>query len=309
MTGSASTRTARSSRFGWTTRPTRRRRTSTSAPGRRPTGRPSASRSNINPTAPTTFGDQWGQGKLMTTTAWEIGDNSPYIYAGWVVPVANSWWAPLTGQGYALRLADPSRCDQTEGHQPVEAAAAVHAGVRRHAAGQDVRQLQNTYDAGRLEPDPMKRTQALWEIFKVHIDEGPFMYGIVANWPGHGAACTRTSATSPPATNSLSAAGPTRGSSRRLRSTTRRPTTGTTRISTPPDVLRPGRARRICGGPVRRRPDRVTCPRRVVTDRVRTITHGWRVAGQRVACTEAALTPARVASATRRLGRRRRRTP
>ena len=114
---------------------------------------------NINPTAPTTFGDQWGRGQLMTTTAWEIGDNSPYIYAGWVVPVANSWWAPLTGPGLHPADLRPLVPHEAEGHQPVEADAAVPDGVRRYAAGQDVRRpaehlRRGSHRAGPDEADP-----------------------------------------------------------------------------------------------------------------------------------------------------------
>ena len=140
-------------------------------------------KTNMNPTAPTTFGDRWGQGKLMTQAAWGIGDNQPYIYAGWVVPVANSWWAPLTGQGYALRIADPTAAEKQKDISPWKRQPPFATVEDGFPLGKTWAKLQDIYDAGRVEPDAMKRTQALWEIFKVHIDQGPFMLGISANWP------------------------------------------------------------------------------------------------------------------------------
>ncbi|HEY8789937.1 MAG TPA: ABC transporter substrate-binding protein [Actinopolymorphaceae bacterium] len=141
-------------------------------------------KTEINPTAPTTFGARWGQGLLMTTTAWEIGDNSPYIYAGWVVPVANSWWAPLTGQGYVQRIAAPGSLTKQKSISPWKRQPPFLMESDGMPLAKTFAKLQNIYDAGRIEPDAMKRIKALWDIFKIHIDEGPFMYGIVANWPG-----------------------------------------------------------------------------------------------------------------------------
>jgi peptide/nickel transport system substrate-binding protein len=140
-------------------------------------------KTNMNPTAPATFADRWGRGQLMAYASWGIGDNQPYIYAGWVVPVANSWWAPLTGQGYALRIADPTAAAKQKDISPWKRQPPFATVDDGFPLGKTWAKLQDIYDAGRIEPDAMKRTQALWEIFKVHVDEGPFMLGISANWP------------------------------------------------------------------------------------------------------------------------------
>ncbi len=137
----------------------------------------------MNPLAPTTFSDKWGQGQLTTTADWGIGDCSPYIYAGWIVPVANSWWAPLTGQGYALRLADPGAAVKQKATSPWKRTPPFATVDDGFPLGKTWAKVQDIYDAGRVEPDELKRTKALWDIYKVHIDEGPFMYGIVANFP------------------------------------------------------------------------------------------------------------------------------
>ena len=137
----------------------------------------------MNPTAPTTFGDRWGVGQLMTQAAWGIGDNQPYIYGGWVVPVQRDHWAPLTGQGYQQRLADPGSLTRQKDVAPWKRKPPFAMESDGLPMGKTFAKLQDIYDRGRIEPDPMKRMQALWDIFRIHIDEGPFMYGIVANAP------------------------------------------------------------------------------------------------------------------------------
>jgi peptide/nickel transport system substrate-binding protein len=140
-------------------------------------------KTNMNPTAPTTFGARWWRGELMTQTAWEVGDNMPYIYGGWVVPVSHEHWAPLTGQGYTQRIADPASLTKQKAISPWKRQPPFLMESDGMPMAKTFAKLQNIYDAGRIEPDAVKRTKALWDIFKIHIDEGPFLYGVVANWP------------------------------------------------------------------------------------------------------------------------------
>jgi peptide/nickel transport system substrate-binding protein len=46
-----------------------------------------------------------------------------------------------------------------------------------------VKKLWDLYNEAKVEPDEMKRTQLVWEIFKIHISDGPFIMGCVANYP------------------------------------------------------------------------------------------------------------------------------
>jgi peptide/nickel transport system substrate-binding protein len=49
--------------------------------------------------------------------------------------------------------------------------------------GDPIDRLWKLYAQARVEPDRMKRIALMWEIQKIHIDDGPFFYGQVANYP------------------------------------------------------------------------------------------------------------------------------
>lgn len=130
-----------------------------------------------NPIPPQSYDDQWKTGKLMTRTNWEVGDGHPLIYAGWVVPVQYSHWAPLHGQWYQQRGTGTNEkeleLDPWERHPPR---------MEPESDG-PIKKLWDLYDAAKVEPDEMKRHGLVWDIFKTHISDGPFFMGCVANYP------------------------------------------------------------------------------------------------------------------------------
>jgi peptide/nickel transport system substrate-binding protein len=133
----------------------------------------------LTPVPPEAFGEVWGRGELMTTTAWEVGDCSPLIYPGWVVPVETGHWAPLHGQAFIQQTADPKKMKQQEKVSPWKRTPPWILPDK----GDPIERLWDLYAQARVEPDQMKRIALLWEIEKIHIDEGPFFYGVVANYP------------------------------------------------------------------------------------------------------------------------------
>jgi peptide/nickel transport system substrate-binding protein len=133
----------------------------------------------LTPVPPEAFGEVWGRGELMTTTAWEVGDCSPLIYPGWVVPVETGHWAPLHGQAFIQQTADPKKMKQQEKVSPWKRTPPWILPDK----GDPIDRLWELYAQARVEPDQMKRIALLWEIEKIHIDEGPFFYGVVANYP------------------------------------------------------------------------------------------------------------------------------
>jgi len=46
-----------------------------------------------------------------------------------------------------------------------------------------IAKLWAIYDKSKVEPDQMKRTQMVWDMIKIHISDGPFFSGTVANPP------------------------------------------------------------------------------------------------------------------------------
>jgi peptide/nickel transport system substrate-binding protein len=133
----------------------------------------------MNPIPPEAFGPRWGRGELMTTTAWEVGDNHPLVYPGWVIPVEPAHWAPLHGQAFILQTGDPKKLEQQADTSPWERTPPWMLPEE----GDPIDQLWKLYAQARVEPDQMKRIALLWEIQKIHIEHGPFFYGIVANYP------------------------------------------------------------------------------------------------------------------------------
>ncbi|GAA5030695.1 ABC transporter substrate-binding protein [Actinopolymorpha pittospori] len=133
----------------------------------------------INPVPPEGFGDRWGRGELMTTTAWEVGDNSPLVYPGWVIPVETAHWAPLHGQAYQLQTGDPNKLKQQLNVSPWKRTPPWVLPEK----DDPIDQLWKLYAQARVEPDNMKRIELMWQVQKIHIDHGPFFYGIVADYP------------------------------------------------------------------------------------------------------------------------------
>lgn len=133
----------------------------------------------MNPISPDAFGDRWGRGQGMTRADWEIGDCSPMIYAGWVVPVQNAHWAPLHGEAWTLQISDPKTLKEQKDLSPWKR----NPPWVMPDEGSPIDRLWKLYNKARVEPDQMKRIHLFWQIYKIHVDDGPFMTGMVANYP------------------------------------------------------------------------------------------------------------------------------
>src|SRR5690606_28420232 len=46
-----------------------------------------------------------------------------------------------------------------------------------------IKKLWEIYDQSKVEPDELKRQQLVWDMIKIHISDGPFFMGSVANYP------------------------------------------------------------------------------------------------------------------------------
>ncbi len=132
-----------------------------------------------NPITSVTFDTKWQGGQLMTNTDWEVGDNAPLIYPGWVIPVEPAHWAPLEGQWWTLKGTGSNQKELDvspwKRHPP-------RMGPPDKEFFPVVQKLWNLYNKARLETDEMKRTAYLWEVFKIHMNDGPMFIGEVANW-------------------------------------------------------------------------------------------------------------------------------
>ena len=131
-----------------------------------------------NPIAPQAFDDQWNSGKLIAHSNWEVANvGISLIQPFWLIPVEATRWAPLEGQWYS-GLGTGSNDEETDVDP-----------WKRHPPRMDaekdgpIAKLWDLYNRARVEPDRMKQIELVWEIEKLHISDGPFFMGCVANFP------------------------------------------------------------------------------------------------------------------------------
>ncbi len=132
----------------------------------------------INPVPPVGYDDVWKQGKYMAHSNWEASDGPNHLLnPTWLVPLEFSRWAPLQGSMY-----------NTKG-TPAYTSERDLDPYKRHPPrvmpdkGGPIEKLWAIYDKSKAEPDAVKRQALVFEIIKVHISDGPFFQGTVANAP------------------------------------------------------------------------------------------------------------------------------
>jgi peptide/nickel transport system substrate-binding protein len=130
------------------------------------------------PIPPESYSDQWSAGQLMSHTNWEVSNGATCLISPmWLVPIESSRWAPLEGSYYSV-IGTPE--EHTEKNvNPWKR----HPPRLEPEAGGPIAALWKLYAKTKREPDVMKRTQLVWEMMKIHVKEGPFFMGCVADFP------------------------------------------------------------------------------------------------------------------------------
>lgn len=130
-----------------------------------------------NPVSPQSFPDQWSNGKLMAHTNWEASIvNTILLDPLWMVPVDDRGWAPLEGKYYSLSGTKKAK----KGLNHSDPWKSKPPRLKPEADG-PVAKMVDFMEKAKVEPDDMKRKKTLWEIIKIHIKDGPFFTGYVAN--------------------------------------------------------------------------------------------------------------------------------
>ncbi|HLT61009.1 MAG TPA: ABC transporter substrate-binding protein [Microlunatus sp.] len=131
-----------------------------------------------NPIPPQSFDDRWKTGTLMGHTNWEVGDGPNHlVYPQWLVPLEYTRWAPLEGQWY--QLLGTGKNDEEKDLDPWKR----HPPRMEPEPDGPIKKLWEIYDQSKVEPDELKRQQLVWDMIKIHISDGPFFMGSVANYP------------------------------------------------------------------------------------------------------------------------------
>lgn len=109
---------------------------------------------------------------------WGIGDGPNFlVFPNWVVWVDNDRTAPLYGAWYKVIGTDKEGTELDK--DPLDRVPPRE----EPPAGDPAWRLWEIYDAARVEPDDAKRLALTQDIIRVHIEEGPFFIGTVANAP------------------------------------------------------------------------------------------------------------------------------
>ncbi|MDP9350792.1 MAG: ABC transporter substrate-binding protein [Chloroflexota bacterium] len=133
---------------------------------------------HMNPVPPDGYEDRWAVGKIMTNTNWETGDGPNHlVYPQWLVPMERSRWAPLQGEFYNVRGTPKEK--QELNKDPYKRTPPRMA----PEPGGPVDRLWKLYDQSKVEPDAMKRHRLVWDMIKIHIEDGPYLMGVCANTP------------------------------------------------------------------------------------------------------------------------------
>ncbi|QDP96694.1 ABC transporter substrate-binding protein [Microlunatus elymi] len=133
---------------------------------------------SMNPIPPQTYDDQWKSGKLMAHSNWEVGDGPNHlVYPQWLVPLEYTRWAPLEGQWY--QQIGTSTNEKELSLSPWKR----HPPRMKPDPNGPIQKMWDIYNQTKVEPDEMKRHQLVWDLIKIHVSDGPFFQGTVANYP------------------------------------------------------------------------------------------------------------------------------
>lgn len=124
--------------------------------------------------------DAYQSGTYMSNADWGIGDGPNHlVYPQWLVPLEPSRWSALHGKGYELR---GTESDGTEKDVDPWERKPPRIYADDKAFSPTVGKLWEIYDKSKVEPDVLKRHQLVWDMIKIHVTDGPFVQGSVANF-------------------------------------------------------------------------------------------------------------------------------
>jgi peptide/nickel transport system substrate-binding protein len=125
--------------------------------------------------------EKWRAGEIPMKTTWEVGDGPNHlVFPSWLVADETERWAPLHGRGYTLR-GTASEKEELDKNPWDRNPPRITPSDSDYMPA--IKKLHDLFDKSKVEPDAMKRHQLVWDMIKVHIEEGPFFTGTIANPP------------------------------------------------------------------------------------------------------------------------------
>lgn len=136
----------------------------------------------LNPMAPGDFDTEWQAGQGGFRYPWGVSDGPNHLlYPSWLVPNEPSRWSPLSGN--RLAHVGSNKEDTELDKSPWDRDPPRFASTERDLIGDAVWKLQEIYQVAIVEPDELKRHHMVWDMLNIHIEEGPFFIGTVADEP------------------------------------------------------------------------------------------------------------------------------
>jgi len=136
----------------------------------------------VNQVTPTAFGEEWFAGNLTFRTNWEVGDGPDHLlYPSWVVPNEPDRWAPLCGR--KLQFEGTEQENSEADASPWDRQPPRYNANDAAYKGSAIEKIHEIYRKAIIEPDEVKRAEFVWQMWDIHISDGPFFIGTVANYP------------------------------------------------------------------------------------------------------------------------------
>ena len=129
------------------------------------------------------YDTEWYAGQGSMHCQWEWADGPDFlVYPDPGTPVTHERWAPLCGELYR-HSGTPAEFTESD-LSPWDRNPPRFNKNDPEYAGTVYEELHTRYRAAIVEPDTLKRTQKTYDLWDIHIEQGPFFIGTVAN-EGH----------------------------------------------------------------------------------------------------------------------------
>jgi peptide/nickel transport system substrate-binding protein len=129
------------------------------------------------------YNTEWFAGQGSMHCQWEWADGPDFlVYPDPGTPTTHERWAPLCGTGFTY-FGTPQEFDEAD-KSPWDRNPPRFNKNDPEYAGTVYEKLHQVYFKAIVEPDTLKRTQLEYDLWNIHLEEGPMFIGTVAN-EGH----------------------------------------------------------------------------------------------------------------------------
>jgi len=132
----------------------------------------------VNPVDGSQLADMDRNSSWDIKDSWEVGDGPNHlVYPQWMVPLTADRWAPWYGVSNSL-------IGTSQENEDLDLVPAKRTPPREKPEdGSPYVKLYDLYEKAITLPTVEERNELVYEMIKIHIEEGPFFIGVVADYP------------------------------------------------------------------------------------------------------------------------------